>query len=255
MHIGKCELCSKETEYKFLCRVKRFCSYTCSNTSKWEERKRGEISTLSCGICNSKFSLLSSQLKAREKLGRKVKYCSSACMGKSHAKEGTRSPCKCSQCGKEIIKRTDHVTENNYCSRECAGIARQKEGPWSTTNQDKEALAIYMKNYAKLYAKTYPEKITHNVAKRRSFKKKATPKWADMNDIRFVYKLSLMAQRIHKIPYEVDHVIPLISDYVCGLHVYENLQILPKTQNRQKSNTFNVGHLMAVQGLTIMETR
>lgn len=238
MYIGKCELCKKETEYKFLCKVRRFCSHACSNKSNWETRNKGEISTLSCEICKKPFSLLSSQLKAREKLGRKVKYCSSVCMGKSHAKEGTHSLCKCNQCGEEFKKRTDHVTDNNYCSKKCVGTSMQKKGPWSTTNKDKEALARYMKNYAQLYAKKYPEKITHNVAKRRAFKRKATPKWADMDEIRFVYKLSLMAKIIHKIPYEVDHVIPLISDYVCGLHVYENLQILPKAQNRQKSNTF-----------------
>ena len=35
---------------------------------------------------------------------------------------------------------------------------------------------------------------------------------------------------------EVDHVIPLINDYICGLHVPLNLKIVPRLYNAKKSN-------------------
>ena len=36
----------------------------------------------------------------------------------------------------------------------------------------------------------------------------------------------------------VDHIIPLISDNVCGLHCWDNLQILEEHLNYKKQNKY-----------------
>ena len=69
-------------------------------------------------------------------------------------------------------------------------------------------------------------------ARRRATKKNATPTWADTNLIRDVYLEAAYMQM------DVDHIYPLKSDVVCGLHVWENLQLLPKKINIKKSNNF-----------------
>lgn len=38
--------------------------------------------------------------------------------------------------------------------------------------------------------------------------------------------------------FEVDHVVPLTHDLVCGMHVPCNLQVLPASANRRKGNKF-----------------
>ena len=64
---------------------------------------------------------------------------------------------------------------------------------------------------------------------RRARKLKATPSWADLAKIKQIYRTCPPG-------YHVDHVYPLISDWVCGLHVHENLQHLPAEENLRKGN-------------------
>lgn len=40
------------------------------------------------------------------------------------------------------------------------------------------------------------------------------------------------------IPHDVDHVVPLINDIVCGLHAETNVQVIPAVLNRSKGNRF-----------------
>lgn len=57
----------------------------------------------------------------------------------------------------------------------------------------------------------------------------ATPKWVNIEEISNFY-----ANRPEG--YEVDHIEPINGELACGLHVPWNLQYLPKSQNRAKSN-------------------
>lgn len=68
--------------------------------------------------------------------------------------------------------------------------------------------------------------------------KRATPKWADKDEIKAVYKMARRLSKITGVKHEVDHVIPLVHPYVCGLHVVENMQVMPARDNRLKGNFF-----------------
>lgn len=73
-------------------------------------------------------------------------------------------------------------------------------------------------------------------------KAKATPAWVDRDHherIRNVYAVTQMLQEATAMVYHVDHIVPLVSDKVCGLHVWWNLQPMPEAANVLKNNNFD----------------
>jgi hypothetical protein len=72
---------------------------------------------------------------------------------------------------------------------------------------------------------------------RRARKLQATPSWADMEFIELLYveaaALSSLGTRGR---FHVDHIVPLQSKLVTGLHVQNNLRVIPARDNIAKSN-------------------
>ena len=69
------------------------------------------------------------------------------------------------------------------------------------------------------------------VAAYRAKKIERTPVWANREAIKSIYERCPNG-------YHVDHVIPLRGKNVSGLHVADNLQILPAQENLKKSNKY-----------------
>ena len=88
-----------------------------------------------------------------------------------------------------------------------------------------------VKQYTKEYCLRNPHFKKSHCAKRRAVKLKATPKFANLEKIKEIYKNCPKG-------YVVDHIIPLQGKTVCGLHVEWNLQYLTKSENSSKCNRF-----------------
>lgn len=69
-------------------------------------------------------------------------------------------------------------------------------------------------------------------AKRKAAKLQATPAWANSDAIAAIYKDA--ASR--KGRWHVDHIVPLQSPFVSGLHCEANLQVIPAADNESKRN-------------------
>lgn len=84
-------------------------------------------------------------------------------------------------------------------------------------------------------------KINSYVNKRYALKKQRTPLWLTEDDfwmIEQAYELAELRTKLLKVKFEVDHIIPIHGKTVSGLHVPENLQVIPAVLNKQKSNHF-----------------
>lgn len=89
------------------------------------------------------------------------------------------------------------------------------------------------------WKKKHPDRNRKNQATRRASILNATPIWLSIEhhtDIQEWYTLAKELQWLSQEPLEVDHIVPLRGDDVCGLHVPWNLQILPRSANASKSN-------------------
>lgn len=82
------------------------------------------------------------------------------------------------------------------------------------------------------YANTKNTQV-HRQAKRRAYKLNATISWANELKIKEIYKQC-------PIGYQVDHIIPLQGEKVCGLHIEYNLQYLSAKDNQSKNNRFEI---------------
>lgn len=82
------------------------------------------------------------------------------------------------------------------------------------------------------------DKCNAHGAKRRAQKFNATPPWTDLNVIQTFYTEAHCLTKATGITHHVDHIVPLISDRVCGLHVPYNLRVIPALENLSKSNSW-----------------
>ena len=102
---------------------------------------------------------------------------------------------------------------------------------------------IVNKERKRLYDKEYRSKNKGRLsANKRSgdlIRKNAQPKWLTKFDLDYIKHLYIQAKELEKldgIKYHVDHIIPLINDIICGMHVPWNLQILTASENMSKKN-------------------
>lgn len=124
--------------------------------------------------------------------------------------------------------------------------ARSRAKKWREGNPDRRkelARQYWEKNKdsirARLESYETPEFKRENLARYRARKNNAMPKWLtseNKSKIRAIY-----AEAIRR-GLEVDHIIPIRSRVVSGLHVPWNLQLLMPTENRMKSNRLPAEH-------------
>ena len=124
-----------------------------------------------------------------------------------------------------------------------------KAGARAYRAANKEKVAAYFKaldqtparreaNSARLRAwkKRHPDRVNADTARRQLRLRQAYVAWANDELIAEAYALAQLRTHITGIPWQVDHIVPLNNDLVCGLHCEANLQVIPAVTNLAKSN-------------------
>jgi hypothetical protein len=105
---------------------------------------------------------------------------------------------------------------------------------WRAANPERVREANRMKSAR--WRAANPEKRCAMETRRRAQMLRAMPAWANDELIAEAYELARLRTLATGIPWQVDHIVPLNSDLVCGLHWEGNLQVIPAPANLAKSN-------------------
>ena len=124
-------------------------------------------------------------------------------------KERSERACDCVICGE--VFTTKHNTKFT-CSEECSAEHKRKHDIKSYNNNKEYT---FVKN-----------------AERRAKQRQAIPSWYDVKEVSYIYKLSRERGLV------VDHIVPLVSDKVCGLHTQDNLRCISRELNSYKQNRY-----------------
>lgn len=148
---------------------------------------------------------------------------------------------------------SERFAQNRNC-RECLRIrnrARTRQDYWIDYGDEE------YKERKRRNAKKYYQSRAHkrSVRTRRFFETKS--RVATSQGITELRRVRLEAQLLSidtGVKHEVDHIIPLIHDLVCGLDVPLNVQILTKADNRRKAARFDQDKQSRIQMQLIKES-
>lgn len=140
------------------------------------------------------------------------------------------------QYGVRSICKPCHRLEAKEYAAPRMDLYRQRAQAWYVENKDRKQ--AYDSKYRPIYFKQNKAKFLAQTNHRRASIRAHTPTWADKKAIKRIYLESVQKSIETGIQYEVDHIVPIISKLVCGLHCEANLQILTSEENKKKQNLF-----------------
>jgi hypothetical protein len=144
----------------------------------------------------------------------------------------------------ETDRDAERTRNNAYYERNkdtiCEAVARYKDAnPELIAKRKAEYVKAHPDKHNarnRKWARANPDKINTRTARRRAMKLKATPVWADEFILSEAYHLAQLRREATRIEWHVDHIVPLQSRLVCGLHTHHNIQVIPGKENISKNN-------------------
>jgi len=116
--------------------------------------------------------------------------------------------------------------------------ARNKETLFAQKKAWRDANKEHVTAKIKAWSEKNPSKWREYTSARKALQLRATPAWANLEAVAEVYTQAAFLTDVLGEPHHVDHIVPLCSKLVCGLHNQFNLQVLPAKENQEKSNRF-----------------
>jgi hypothetical protein len=136
--------------------------------------------------------------------------------------------------------RTDYFRE--YNKRE---DVKDRKNEWYQENRETVIAtastrpAHVLRGYRNAWKENNKTQVLADNKVRRRKHREATPPWLtrkQKSEIRQLYQIAITMTQTTGEQYVVDHIVPLRSHKVCGLHVPWNLRVITQEENLKKSN-------------------
>lgn len=172
----------------------------------------------------------------------------------AHARSHDGKTSQCKQCRNEQVrewraKNPDYhsvkAKESYYANPEHHRARVQR---WRESNPEKNKAYLddwFRRNKDKAVAKSKPRlrkwkrlnsgSVNADTARRYASKTRSTPPWVDLTKVKAVYAQAALMRKCGE-DVHVDHIVPIRSALVCGLHVHWNLRIVGSVENMKKGN-------------------
>lgn len=152
----------------------------------------------------------------------------------------------CGECLKvEWLKAADTRAEYFRAYNQREDVKERKHG-WYQENRDQVITAAstrpaqVLREYRNAWKENNKVQVLADNKVRRRKHRHATPVWLSRkqkSEIRQLYQIAITMTQTTGEQYVVDHIYPLRSDAVCGLHVPWNLRVVTQAENLRKSNS------------------
>jgi hypothetical protein len=126
-------------------------------------------------------------------------------------------------------------------------VSARADKKWRSKEENKEKGRAYSRAYRaanlervkavnKQWRSENKVKLAALQSRHRAIVIRATARWADQKKIEEFYETAAGISMLTGDWYHVDHIVPLKSKLVCGLHCEQNMRVLEGVENARKGN-------------------
>ena len=151
----------------------------------------------------------------------------------------------CVECLKVEWKQTAEKRADYFVQYNKKEEVKDRKHDWYLKNRQQviETAATRPLEIKRQYQQAWKERnlvwVRADTKARRRKHRQATPPWLSRKqkgEIRQLYQIAITMTKTTGEQYVVDHIVPLRSEIVCGLHVPWNLRVMTQEENLKKSN-------------------